>query len=86
MSINFRQIEAVINRHHLVPTDNFALFCNDAERILLTSDNGSLILVMSGEPINEPIASGGPFLLNTREQIDEAWHDFYKENFGFLGN
>lgn len=74
----------IINRHHPVPTDNFALFGNDAERIFLKAESESVILVMSGEPIDEPIASGGPFLMNTREQINEAWNDYYSGKFGYL--
>lgn len=76
--------EVIVNQNQKVPCDNFVLFTNEGEKIMLKSTNECLILVMSGEPVNEPIASGGPFLMNTREQIDEAWNDYYSGKFGFL--
>lgn len=47
----------------------------------LTDD--SLVFVMSGEPINEPIYQHGPFVMNSREEIIEAFKDFQS---GKMGN
>lgn len=50
---------------------------------LVASDN-SRILVMSGQPIDEPIAAHGPFVMNTSEQIREAFKDFQEGRLGEL--
>lgn len=44
--------------------------------------NDALFVVLSGEPIEEPIASYGPFVMNTMEEIDQAYEDYEKNKFG----
>lgn len=44
----------------------------------------AVLLVMSGEPIDEPIASYGPFVMNTQEEIYDAIQEFQSGKFGVL--
>ena len=44
----------------------------------------SVILILSGVPINEPIAQYGPFLMNTQQEIKEAITDYNEGRFGYL--
>lgn len=67
-----------------VPAHHFVLFHNDGENITVEADENTVILVISGEPIAEPIAAHGPFVMNTREEIVRAYEDFNNGLFGYL--
>ena len=64
--------------------DNFILFKNEGEIISIQADEDSVAFVISGEPINEPIAAYGPFLMNTHEELEQALEDFNQGKFGVL--
>ncbi|CAH0343818.1 pirin family protein [Bacillus sp. CECT 9360] len=68
---------AAINEEVDVSSQQFVLFKNEGEKILLeaTSEN-TIVLVLSGEPLNEPIAHRGPFVMNTEEEIVQAFRDY----------
>jgi redox-sensitive bicupin YhaK (pirin superfamily) len=65
-------------------TDQFALFKNEGTAIRIEALEKSVILVLSGKPLNEPIAQYGPFLMNTREELQVAVDDFAQGKFGKL--
>lgn len=73
-----------INESEIAPTDNFVLFRNDGETVALIAEEDSVLLVMSGQPIDEPIVAYGPFLMNTKEEIQQAYDDFRQGKFGQL--
>jgi len=67
-----------------IPSNHLVLFKNDGTDIHISSHEESIILFMSAEPLNEPIAAYGPFVMNTREEIMQAYQDFQQGKFGFL--
>lgn len=73
-----------VNDEETVPTDNMVLFQNDGENFTIEAKEDSLVLILSGEPINEPIAAHGPFVMNTRAEILQAFEDFNMGKFGYL--
>ena len=67
-----------------VAADHFVLFKNDGEEITLEANEDSILLVLSGDPIDEPIAAYGPFLMNTWPEVEQAIQDVNAGKFGFL--
>jgi redox-sensitive bicupin YhaK (pirin superfamily) len=68
----------------IVGQDHFVLFENEGETFQIKASDNSIVLILSGEPIREPIASHGPFVMNTRQEILQAFHDFEAGKFGEL--
>jgi redox-sensitive bicupin YhaK (pirin superfamily) len=58
------------------------LFANDAPRLELVADEDSHVILLSGEPLNEPVVASGPFVMNTIEEIREAITDLSRGGFG----
>jgi redox-sensitive bicupin YhaK (pirin superfamily) len=67
-----------------VPVHHFVLMANDAEAFSITASEDCIVLVLSGEPIQEPIAAHGPFVMNTREELIQAFDDYQQGKFGSL--
>jgi redox-sensitive bicupin YhaK (pirin superfamily) len=76
--------EIKINNSKTVAEDNFVLFRHEGELIRIEAIKDSIVLILSGEPINEPLVSHGPFLMNTDAEIQEAFDDYYSGKFGHL--
>lgn len=73
-----------VNDSEIVPTDHFVLFENAGEDFSIEAVENAIVLVLSGEPINEPIFAHGPFVMNTREEIVQAFDDVNLGKFGYL--
>lgn len=75
---------ATVNGETPVATDHLALLANDGERFTVEASENAVVLILSGEPINEPIATYGPFVMNTKAEIVQAVEDFNMGKFGYL--
>ncbi|MEP1593680.1 MAG: pirin family protein [Halieaceae bacterium] len=56
----------------------------EGQEIVLESNNDARLLVLSGEPIDEPVVGYGPFVMNTEGEIKKAMLDFQSGKFGAL--
>jgi redox-sensitive bicupin YhaK (pirin superfamily) len=54
----------------------------DGDTLVIASTGGALLLFGHADPIAEPVVSHGPFVMNTREEIVEAIHDYQAGRFG----
>ena len=77
---------ALINGSDTLPLNNLALFERDGEEFTVEALEDGIFLLMSGEPLNEPIAQYGPFLMNTQYEIAEAIDDYRQGKFGYLAD
>lgn len=48
----------------------------------LKSNSETSILMLQGRPIGEPVMQYGPFVMNTKQEINEAFEDYHKTQFG----
>lgn len=47
-------------------------------------DQPSVVMAYSGQPIRQPIAMGGPFVMNSQAEIEQAFRDFHSGKFGLV--
>lgn len=65
-------------------TGDLVVLAHDGESVTLQADEASMVLLLGGEPIAEPIASYGPFVMNTRAELIQAIEDLEAGKFGEL--
>lgn len=66
----------------LVRSGNWVLAGEHGEDLHIAAEADSIILVLSGEPIDEPIVGHGPFVMNSDEEIRQAIQDLRDGTFG----
>jgi redox-sensitive bicupin YhaK (pirin superfamily) len=54
----------------------------NGNQISLEANNDAVVLLLSGEPIDEPIVGHGPFVMNSEQEIHQAFADFQSGRFG----
>ncbi len=75
--------ECMINNSEIKKHD-FLVFNTQGTEIQINSTHTCKILFLSGQPIQEPIAQHGPFVMNTKEEIIQAFQDYQTGKFGNL--
>ena len=71
-----------VNGQEMVREGQLALFERDGSQVRLEANNDAVLLILSGEPIDEPIVGHGPFVMNTDAEIQQAFVDFQSGKFG----
>jgi len=71
-----------VNGQELVRQGQLALFERNGDQLSLEANNDAVVLLLSGEPIDEPIVGHGPFVMNTEQEIHQAFADFQSGRFG----
>lgn len=72
-----------VNGDQVVQPNSIVLFDrNDDQAFSLRAEADSRFVVLTGEPLNEPIQGYGPFVMNTQQEIMQAFQDFQSGEFG----
>ena len=76
----------LINDSEILKLNNNQLiqFNHDGEGFSIEANETSKLLFISGEPINEPVKTYGPYVMNTQTEIMEAMRDYQMGKMGFL--
>jgi len=70
-----------LNGKHVPPNTMIVLSDDDSSFEFIAGEQGARFLLISGKPINEPVVQYGPFVMNTKEEIDQAMSDYQSNNF-----
>ena len=73
-----------INETDILRDAELASLDREGQEVVLESNNDARLLVLSGEPIDEPVVGYGPFVMNTEGEIKQAMLDFQSGKFGAL--
>jgi redox-sensitive bicupin YhaK (pirin superfamily) len=71
-----------VNGDQVAREGQLVCFERAGSRISVEANNDATLLLLSGEPIDEPIVGYGPFVMNTTQEIDQAITDFNSGRFG----
>ena len=55
---------------------------SDVDIELVNSNKEAKILLIQGKPIGEPVVQHGPFVMNTKQEIQQAFQDYQETRFG----
>lgn len=73
-----------IDDHEIVREAETAILGRDGGSITIAANGDAKLLVLTGEPINEPVVAQGPFVMNTVGEIKQAMLDFQSGKFGVI--
>jgi redox-sensitive bicupin YhaK (pirin superfamily) len=71
-----------VNGQELAREGQLALFERNGHQLSLEANDDAVVLLLSGEPIDEPIVGHGPFVMNSEQEIHQAFADFQSGRFG----
>lgn len=76
--------DILLSGSHAMKASELALFDTSGERITIDAREDATLLVLNGEPIHEPVARRGPFVMNTEAELMQAADDYQAGKMGHL--
>lgn len=76
--------DVVVNGEHDAGEGDLAIFARAGDTINVRAKSDAKLLLMEGEPIAEPVVGHGPFVMNSRAEIQQAFEDYQLGRMGEL--
>ena len=76
--------DVVVNGGHPAAEGDLAMFARSGNGIAVTAKTDAKLLLMDGEPFAEPVVGHGPFVMNSRAEIQQAFEDYQLGKMGEL--
>ena len=73
-----------VNGNDEILSNYVTIFNNDGDGFLIEALEDARLMIGTGEPLNEPVASHGPFVMNNQTEIMEAFRDYQLGKMGVL--
>jgi hypothetical protein len=77
--------QLLANNDRTAGEGDLAIFDRNGDGIAVEARTEARLLVMDGEPIDEPIVGHGPFVMNSRAEIEQAFEDYQLGRMGEIG-
>ena len=78
--------EVVVNDERKAGEGDLAIVARSGNSVLVNAKTDAKLLVMDGEPIAEPVVGHGPFVMNSRAEIEQAFEDYQLGRMGEIGD
>jgi redox-sensitive bicupin YhaK (pirin superfamily) len=72
----------LVNGSEIAREAQLVMLDRDGSEVAIEANSDATLLLLSGEPIDEPLVGHGPFVMNTQAEIEQAFADFSSGRFG----
>ncbi len=82
--VNLLNGETLVNNQQIASAGELALLSTEGAAFSLRAKRGTRLLLMAAEPLNQPVAGQGPFVMNIRKELMDTISDYQNGKFGHI--